>query len=485
MAISQLPPAESSKTNPYYGLKRHIQQCMADKHSLLGIIVLLILAIDLTGLYVYLGLRIVLLNPIWIYLTIYAILFTLYAYASSRIAPKLGTQSMPVAIFIVIFFAIIFRLVALPAEPSLSTDMYRYVWDGRLTLHFINPYRYAPNAECLRYLRDGVWVNMEYKTFQTIYMPMSQYIFAICNALFHNNLIGYKFVYMLFDIGVIWSLYTILRRMGRSGIEVIWYAWCPLPITEISIAGHQDITGVFFLMLTLVLAQKNSNPWLIGLSLICSGMTKGFALMLIPLFVRNYDRRIIFSMLVGSLYLGMLLWVYLPNFLLGMRQYLDNVHVNSSFFHWTNLLLANITSYHYIITKNLSNLIIGSTALWAAWKPVKDYQDLLIKAFIVLAVTLMVVPTLFPWYLVWVLPFLALLGRRPSWAFVILTCQIGLLYTFYISIKTISWVRYLEYLPFYSVLTWEYLYWRLKTEPVSYFWRKYIHKGETKLDRAA
>ena len=57
--------------------------------------------------------------------------------------------------------------------------MYRYVWDGRLTLHGINPYHYAPNAGPLRPLRDmDIWVPMEYKAYQTIYMPVSQGIFA-------------------------------------------------------------------------------------------------------------------------------------------------------------------------------------------------------------------------------------------------------------------------------------------------------------------
>jgi hypothetical protein len=212
--------------------------------------------------------------------------------------------------------------------------------------------------------------------------------------------------------------------------------------------------------------------WLAGVTLVCAVLTKGFALMLIPMMVRNYGRRFTIAAAVSMIYLGMPLWVYLPQFLHGMTQYLDNVHVNSSLFHWMNMALSHVTSMHYQIVNKLSDLAILSVATWAAWRKADSYGDLLRRAFIVLAVILMVVPTLFPWYLVWVLPFLPLVGKRPSWAFVALVCTVGLLYTYYISIKPFWWTPILEYVPFYLILCWEYAGWRLGREPVSYLLEK-------------
>ena len=55
----------------------------------------------------------------------------------------------------IIGFGIVFRAVLVPNDPALlSTDMYRYVWDGRVQQHGINPYLYAPSSEQLRSLRD-------------------------------------------------------------------------------------------------------------------------------------------------------------------------------------------------------------------------------------------------------------------------------------------------------------------------------------------
>ena len=59
------------------------------------------------------------------------------------------------ATLVIIFgFAILFRLVLLPTRPTLSDDMFRYVWDGRVQAAGLSPYRYAPDARELIDLRN-------------------------------------------------------------------------------------------------------------------------------------------------------------------------------------------------------------------------------------------------------------------------------------------------------------------------------------------
>ena len=44
---------------------------------------------------------------------------------------------------VVIFsFSVLFNLMLLPSWPSLSDDMFRYVWDGRVQAAGVNPYRF-------------------------------------------------------------------------------------------------------------------------------------------------------------------------------------------------------------------------------------------------------------------------------------------------------------------------------------------------------
>ena len=49
--------------------------------------------------------------------------------------------------------AILFQGLLIFTPPTLSDDMYRYVWDGRVQAQGINPYLYPPKAPELAYLR--------------------------------------------------------------------------------------------------------------------------------------------------------------------------------------------------------------------------------------------------------------------------------------------------------------------------------------------
>ena len=62
--------------------------------------------------------------------------------------------------------------------------MYRYVWDGRVQLAGINPYRYVPAADQLAFLRDAaVYPNINRAEYaHTVYPPVAQAIFALAAA---------------------------------------------------------------------------------------------------------------------------------------------------------------------------------------------------------------------------------------------------------------------------------------------------------------
>ena len=218
-------------------------------------------------------------------------------------------------------------------------------------------------------------------------------------------------------------------------------------------------------MVFVLLAQKKTRD-LAAIALAAAILTKGFALVLVPMFCRTYGWRFTLIMGVALLYLGIPMYVYLPEFLHGMKQYLDYVHANSGLFHAVNLILALFTKrYSYAITEKLSDAAILAAAAWAAWRPAASPSDLLRRAFAVLSITLLVVPTLFPWYLMWLVPFAALVSRRPSWAFILLTGLVVLLYTYYISIMAYWWTPLVEYIPFYALLALEYSARRRSRQP--------------------
>lgn len=423
---------------------------------------LAVAGVCLFGIYRYMSLRQNLLAPVWLYLFLYTLAYAAYLYSALRLAPLAGAQSRLV-IPLIVLFGLAFRLMLVDTSPSISTDIYRYVWDGRLICHGINPYRWAPFDPRLSSFRDAaIWAPMEYKAYQTVYMPVSQAFFAMGYLLFHESLTGFKLMYVLLDGGVILTILYLLRRLSLPAANVIWYAWCPLPITEVGIAGHQDVAGV--LLMLLALALMTHERWRkCAVFLVASALTKGFPLLLLPLFTRRFGWRFAVIAGIAMVYIGLPLWVYLPDFLHGMQQYLGTVHVNSGLFNALNVLLGLVMRhYHYIITSRVSDLAILAAVIWSAWTMPESNQEMIRRVIMVLAACLLVVPTFFPWYLLWILPLVVIYKPQPSAAFIALSGTVVLLYTYYIAKMPYWWTPIAEYAPFYALLLWEWRkgYWR-------------------------
>src|SRR5437879_4276819 len=81
-----------------------------------------------------------------------ALVLGLLAVLASRTADRAPTIA---AMWLIVGVAVALRLGLLLTEPLLSSDIYRYVWDGKVQAAGINPYRYVPSDEALAHLRDS------------------------------------------------------------------------------------------------------------------------------------------------------------------------------------------------------------------------------------------------------------------------------------------------------------------------------------------
>ena len=63
-------------------------------------------------------------------------------------------RSVPHAGLIVLGVALAARAALLPVAPSLSMDLHRYVWEGRVVVEGGDPYRQSPRDPGLAHLRD-------------------------------------------------------------------------------------------------------------------------------------------------------------------------------------------------------------------------------------------------------------------------------------------------------------------------------------------
>ncbi len=65
-----------------------------------------------------------------------------------------------------------------------------------------------------------------------------------------------RLVFVFLDMAIIGLILFQLRSMGRSAWWAVAYAWHPLAISEVAGSGHQDVIGIAFMLLSLVLAGR-------------------------------------------------------------------------------------------------------------------------------------------------------------------------------------------------------------------------------------
>lgn len=116
--------------------------------------------------------------------------------------------------------AAVSRLILFDVPPEkLSGDVYRYVWDGKVQLWGINPYRFAPDAEELIPLREPFHDKINHPSHQTIYPPMAQILFTIAYLLAGSHLLGLRLIYLILDLFAACWIVQIIGKGKGSGVD--------------------------------------------------------------------------------------------------------------------------------------------------------------------------------------------------------------------------------------------------------------------------
>ncbi len=163
-------------------------------------------------------------------------------------------------LWLILGLALAWRLALLPLPPTLSDDLYRYAWEGRVLATGVSPYREAPSAPLLAPLRDGaVWPRVNNPDVSSPYPPLAQLAGLLGWALGPDGTGGVKLVSTLADLGTIGALLLLLRATGQPPGRVLVYAWHPLPLVAFALSGHNDALMVCALTLGLALASGGAG----------------------------------------------------------------------------------------------------------------------------------------------------------------------------------------------------------------------------------
>jgi len=364
--------------------------------------------------------------------------------------------------FSVIFiFAIIFNVTLLLSPVPLSNDIYIYIWDGKVINNGINPYAYTPNSYQLSHLRDLNWEKILNKNVYSIYPPLSHLIFAIAYFL-SPSIFTLKLFSVLFNLTSIGVLTLIMKKLRLDTRYSVIYAWSPLVIIEFANSGHIDSLAVLFVLLSfLFLIHKRKV--LSSIALVLGVLSKFYPLLFAPLFLLRLGKKGVL------IFVGVITIVYLPFIITGettfggLLYFLRSGQFNGSLFPLILNGMGMVLDRNeaLLISKIIIFVIFIGLLLYLTRQYLrsikKEEKDILLwkYSFLLIGGFLLISPTVHPWYLIWIIPFLCFF-RSLGW--ILLTGTIIFARSIYINYEATGsweetwWAAYCVYVPFYIII---------------------------------
>ncbi len=191
------------------------------------------------------------------------------------------------AIWLVLLVAVMLRAALITSPMLLSSDIYRYVWDGRVQAEGINPYRYIPADPALSALRDrAIYPNINRRTYaRTIYPPAAELVFAIVGRI-SQSVMAMKLAMLACEVVAVVCLLRLLTLARLPAERVLIYAWNPLVLWSFALDGHVDAIAIGLLALALLFRAERRDG-LAGGFLAGAVLAKFLPLVVAPAFLRG------------------------------------------------------------------------------------------------------------------------------------------------------------------------------------------------------
>jgi len=307
-----------------------------------------------------------------------------------------ATPKFPRRVVIVgLALAAVWHIAFLRLPAGADDDIHRYVWDGRLQRLGYNPYTVVPSDPAVKGLHTPETRNLNNPGLPSPYPAGAQLFFRAVTAI-HESTFALKVAFVVCDFGIALALIDLLRTSGRRSHLVLAYAWNPLLAVEVAGSGHIDIVGALLLVLS---AAALARRWraIAALMFGLAVAVKFLPIVLLPLYwkrVRIRDAALA-VVAVGLLYVPFVHYGHIPTGSLG--TYVQGFRFNGPIF----ATLARVAPPQLLA--GLAVLVGLVTAAYirrrsTEWSPESFAWPM--------AASLLCAPAVFPWYLLWLLPFL-------------------------------------------------------------------------------
>jgi hypothetical protein len=309
--------------------------------------------------------------------------------------------------------SILIHLILIPVSPYTSNDVERYMFDGKVVLSGLDPYRVTHNDPQVADLRQHWATPEEHAKYPTIYPPGALALYATAALAGPANAEpSWKFLLATASIMLLIVMTKLLTHMQRLR-HISLIALSPLLILETGVGAHVDVFSALSIAFALYFWQTKSLHWS-GLALGLGGLIKLLPLvLLVPLCFTQ--PRIKSFLTLGLSASGIFITGYIIAFMLGMHPvgstpvFFEKWRNASPLFELLNTLMQGKALLYLIVA--LTAACMGTIALIAQYHRANLSFDPAILLQIAIAIPLLVSPVIFPWYL---LPLAVLFAIRPS-----------------------------------------------------------------------
>jgi len=303
--------------------------------------------------------------------------------------------------------AAVWHIEFLRVPSGADDDIHRYVWDGRLQWLGYNPYLVVPSDPAVRGLHTPETRNLNNPDLPSPYPAGAQLFFRAVTAI-QESTFALKVAFVVCEFAIVLVLLDVLRCTWQGAHLVLAFAWNPLLAIEVAGSGHIDIVGTLLLVVSaaaLVRRWRATAAVALGLAI----AVKLLPVVLLPLYwkrVRIRDAALA-AAVVGLLYVPFL---------------------NRSFFNHGRIPIGSLGTYVQSFRFNgpvfaaldqvappqlLAGLAVLVGLVTATWLRIRSAAPELSPDVFAwpmfawpMAASLLCAPAVFPWYLLWLLPFL-------------------------------------------------------------------------------
>ena len=295
--------------------------------------------------------------------------------------------------------AAVWHVEFLRVPSGADDDIHRYVWDGRLQRLGYNPHIVVPSDPAAKGLHTPETRNLNNPDLPSPYPAGAQFFFRGVTAI-QESTFALKVSFAVCELAIVLLLLDLLRRKQAAHL-VLAFAWNPLLAIEVAGSGHIEIVGALLLVVSAAaLVRRWRTTAAVGLGLAIA--VKLLPVVLLPLYwkrVRIRDAALA-AAVVGLLYVPFLSHGRIPIGSLG--TYVQTFRFNGPVFAALDQvarpqLLAGLAVLVGLATATLFTRASLRTAA-REWSP-----DVFAWP---MAACLLCAPVIFPWYLLWLLPFL-------------------------------------------------------------------------------